>query len=152
MMENSENELIMSAMKLKLGKTDDRDPNAQILLGLLKNISSLLEELRSEDVRHRFIAPLESMDSRSSSENITTLEGMSLIVAILQTYDMAVIIKIILQPLQSDTLYGNTLLVIKHKMMISCLKQKVKMASRNSMMTATPTSTSFSCSHFTPFL
>ena len=92
-------ELIMSAMKLKLGKTDDRDPNAQILLGLLKNISSLLEELRSEDVRHRFIAPLEAMDSRSSSENITTLEGISLIVAILQTYDMAVIIKIILQPL-----------------------------------------------------
>ena len=142
----------MSAMKLKLGKTDDRDPNAQILLGLLKNISSLLEELRSDDVRHRFIVPLESMDSRSSSENITTVEGMSLIVAILQTYDMALIIRIILQALESDTLYANNLLVIKHKMMISCLKQKVKMASRNSMMTATPTSTSSSCSHFTPFL
>ena len=95
-MENSENEQIMSAIKLKLGKTDDRDPNAQILLGLLKNISSLLEELRSEDVRHRFIVPLGSMDLRSSSENITTVEGISHIVAILQTYDMAVIIKIIL--------------------------------------------------------
>ena len=91
-MENSENGLIMNALKLRLGKTDYRDPSTQILLGLLKNISSLLEELRSEDVRHHIITPFESIDSRPSSENITTPEGIGLNVAILSTYGMAVII------------------------------------------------------------
>ena len=95
MMENSENGLIVNALKLRLGKTDYRDPNTQIFLGLLKNISSMLEELRSEDARHRIITPLESIDSRPSSENITTSEGISLIVAILLTYGIAVIIEII---------------------------------------------------------
>ena len=45
------------------------DTNAHLLLSIFKNISLVLEDLRSENNKHNLLAPISSTDERLRQEN-----------------------------------------------------------------------------------